>query len=139
EEMAFLDQRGIEIKNLIADFAYTKSNIKLNQLELETANSKLKGDVVLTYRRGDFKDFTNKVRFNIKIDEASLATNDVYYFYKELGRDRFIHLSTIAQGTLNDLSLTNLRLVDNTNSQIIGDVVFRNLFGNAEQGFYMKG
>ncbi len=139
EQMSFLDHRGLFIKDLSAGFAYTKTAIKLNTLAVETTNSMLKGDVELSYVQGDFKDFNNKVNFDIRIDDASLATNDVHYFYKELGRDRYIHLKTNAKGTLNSLSLTNLRMVDNTNSQIVGDVLFKNLFGKSEQGFYMKG
>jgi len=34
-EMSFLDHRGLFVKDLIADFAYTKRNIKLENLKLE--------------------------------------------------------------------------------------------------------
>jgi hypothetical protein len=138
-EMSLQDHRGLFVKNMSAGFVYTKTNIKLNSLDLETANSSLKGDVVLSYIKGDFKDFNNKVRFDIKIEKSSISTNDIYYFYKEMGRDRLLRLSSHLTGTLNNLSAKDLRLTDNTNSQIIGDAVFRNLFSKTGQGFYMKG
>lgn len=139
KEMAFRDHRGLLVKNLSADFAYSTSFIKLKALDIETENSMFKGDVVLSYVKGDFKDFNNKVRFDIRVDKSIIATNDIYYFYKGMGRNRNLSLRAHLKGTLNNLSATKLRLVDHTNSQIIGNVVFQNLFSKTGEGFYMKG
>ena len=137
--MSFLDHRGLEVKSLDADFVYTKTKISLANLDLVTANSFLKGDVLLTYIKEDFTDFTNKVKFDIAVNAASLATNDIYYFYKELGRDNHFAFSSHITGTLNNLKANNMRLVDDNNSQIIGDVHFKNLFNIEGDGFYMNG
>jgi hypothetical protein len=139
EKMSFHDSTGLYVKNLGADLVYTKTNIKLNNLDLLTENSMLQGDVVLSYAKADFKDFKNKVKFDVNIKKGALATNDIYYFYKELGRDRYFNFSSHVTGTLNNLKADNLRLLDNKNTQIIGDVVFQNLFGKTDQGFYMNG
>lgn len=138
-EMTFRDFRGLFVKNLAAKFTYTKTNIKLEKLDLLTNESFLKGNVILDYTKKDFADFNNKVKFDIKIDAASLATNDIYYFYKELGRDKHFNITAHVTGTLNNLKAKNLNLIDDSNSQIMGDVQFKNLFGKSGQGFYMNG
>ena len=139
EKMSFQDHRGLFIKNLSAQFLYTKKNILLDDLDVVTNNSLLKGNVRLNYVREDFHDFNNKVRFVMDIDQASLSTNDIYYFYKEIGKDQFFTFKTILTGTLNDIYARNLNLIDGKKSQIIGNVNFKNLFGKNGQRFYMKG
>lgn len=139
EKMSFLDHRGLFVKNLSSQFTYTKKNILLKNLDLLTNHSSLKGDAALYYDRKDFTDFNNKVQFDIQIDQSLLSTNDIHYFYKELGQNQQFHLKAHITGTLNNLVAKNLRLMDNRNSQIIGNVNFKNLFGNTNQHFYMKG
>jgi hypothetical protein len=139
-KMAFKDHRGLEVENLKSKFTYTKKNIKLEQLDLKTKESTFKGDVVLKYDRKDFSDFNNKVIFDIDTREANLASNDIRYFYNELGKNQTFSLMGKIDGTLNNFTAKNLRLKDNKNSEIIGDVNFKNLFQKEEKGdFYMKG
>jgi hypothetical protein len=139
ERMAFHDHRGLDIKNLSSQFTYTKKNILLNKLDLETNHSVLKGNVGLYYKREDFVDFNNKVHFDIQLDDAKLATNDIWFFYKELGKNQVFDLKGYISGTLNNLVVKRMNLTDGKNSQIIGNVNFRNLFGKENQHFYMKG
>ena len=138
-ELAFLDHRGLYVKNMTAQFKYNKTNISLKDLDINTSHSLLKGDVLLTYVRSDFTDFNNKVRFDIKVDQATLATNDIHYFYKDIGRNKYFSLKAHVSGTLNNLYAQNLKLKDEKGSEIIGDVRFRNLFGKNGQNFYMNG
>ena len=138
-KMSFLDHRGLFVENLSSKFSYTKKQIKLEKLDLLTQESIFKGNVILSYDRKDFSDFNNKVQFEIKIDTASLATNDIYYFYSELGKNKHFNIKSKIKGTLNDLHATNLNLSDGNKTQIIGDVNFKNLFGKGVQPFYMKG
>ncbi|RZJ72808.1 translocation/assembly module TamB domain-containing protein [Flavobacterium sp.] len=138
-ELAFLDHRGLYVKNLTALFKYNKTNISLKNLDLNTAHSLLKGDVLLTYVKSDFADFNNRVKFDIRIDQATLATNDVYYFYKDIGRNKYFTMKSHVTGTLNNLYAENLRLKDEKGSEIIGNVRFKNLFGKTGQNFYMNG
>ncbi|RYG54900.1 MAG: translocation/assembly module TamB, partial [Chitinophagaceae bacterium] len=138
-ELSFLDYRGLYVRSLSGQFIYDKTHIQLSNMEASTTKSLFKGDVKLSYIKKDFADFNNKVRFEIRLDQALLSTNDIHYFYKELGRDRAFSLSANISGTLNDLTARNLRLADNNNARIIGDVRFKNLFASADRGFYMKG
>ncbi len=83
-KMSFLDQKGIAVDDLKTKFAFTLKHIKLDDLSLITKNSFLNGNVILNYNGNDFADFNNKVEFNVKIDSASIASNDIRFFYKEL-------------------------------------------------------
>lgn len=138
-KMSFLDHRGIYVTNLSSIFSYTKKQIKLANLDLETKESKLKGTVALNYKIEDFSDFTDKVKFDVNLESAKLASNDIRCFYDELGRNQIFYLKAVIKGPLNDLRLTKLRLNDTKKSQIRGAIHFKNLFGNHDQKFYMNG
>ncbi len=140
-KMSCLDHRGLFVDDLSSKFLYTKKNIKLKDLAFLTKQSAFKGDIIMSYERKDFADFNNKVLFDIKIDSASLASNDIYHFYKDLGKDQVFKIKSKLKGTLNDIYFTNLDLSDKKNTRIIGDINFKNLFGKPEKGqeFYMKG
>ena len=137
-KMSFMDFRGLKVENLKTQFTYTKKNILLQKLKLLTKNSLLNADVALRYEREDFSDFNNKVVFDIKVDTASVATNDIGYFYKELGKNNKFNFTASILGTLNDFHTNQLNLVDLNNTKIIGDINFKNLFGDEKQGFFLK-
>ncbi|MGO4821129.1 MULTISPECIES: translocation/assembly module TamB domain-containing protein [unclassified Flavobacterium] len=138
-KMSFQDHRGLYVANLSANFSYTKKNIKLESLDVTTKESKIKGDVFLHYKIEDFANFNDKVQFDIKLKTARLATNDIRHFYKELGKNQFFDIKAVIKGTLNKLSVRNLKLVDSNKSQIEGEINFKNLFGKEGQDFYMTG
>lgn len=139
--MSLNDHRGVQVDNLAADFTYTKKNIILNKLEITTKESFLKGDVVLKYSKEnkDFSDFNNRVKFDVTLDSATLATNDIRHFYKELDKNQKFFLKSKITGTLNNLYATNLYLNDYKFSTIKGDINFKNLFPKSPGRFYMKG
>ncbi|WP_321538457.1 hypothetical protein [Flavobacterium piscinae] len=87
----------------------------------------------------DFSDFNNKVIFDAKIDSASVATNDIRYFYKELGKDNQFTFKTNLLGTLNNFTTQNLVLEDENGTKIIGEINFKNIFSKENDSFYMKG
>ena len=140
EEMSFLDHRGLFVEDLKSKFTYTKKNIRLENLNLKTAESNFKGAVILKYERKDFKDFNNKVIFDVTTDAAKISSNDIWYFYKEIGKNKQFDLKGKIDGTLNNFTAKHLRLKDTKNSEIVGNVNFKNLFAKKGQGdFYMKG
>jgi hypothetical protein len=139
KRLAFIDHRGVEVTNLTAGFTYTKSNILLEKLALKTPYSELKGKVELRYKREDFTDFNNKVIFDVQFEKAAIASNDLNCFYNEFGKDNIFYVNTHALGTLNNFTLFDLKLADKNQSEIIGSVNFKNLFGKGNQTFYMKG
>lgn len=137
QKMSFLDFRGLYVKNLSSKFTYSQNNLKLENLDLLTKESALNGTVLLTYKIEDFSNFTDKVLFDIKLNSASLASNDIRYFNKELGKNQHFYIKASIKGTLNDLQFKNLELVDDRKTQIIGDINFKNLFAKKGQMFSM--
>nr|WP_282454594.1 translocation/assembly module TamB domain-containing protein [Flavobacterium pygoscelis] len=136
-KMSFLDFRGLYVKNLKSKFSYSKKNIKLEDLDLLTKESTLVGTVLLKYKIEDFSDFNDKVLFDIKLKSASIASNDIRHFYKEIGKNQHFYVKTKITGTLNNLSLTNLKLVDDRMTAINGNINFKNLFAKKGQQFSM--
>lgn len=139
EEMAFVDNRGLQVDNLSSNFTYTKKNIHLEDLDIVTPNSVLKGEVELRYKREYFSDFNNKVVFDITMQEASVSSNDLKLFYGEFGANQVFDVKGKIIGTLNNFKTKKLILVDNNNSEIRGDFNFKNLFSKQKNSFYMKG
>lgn len=139
--MRFHDHRGVQVDNMKAGFVYTKKSIVLKALEINTKESYLKGDVILNYNKdnNDFGDFNNRVKFDVTLDSATLATNDIRHFYKELDKNQKFFLKSTIKGTLNDFYITNMNLRDYKFSTIKGDVNFKNLFPRSPGKFYMKG
>ena len=137
KKMSFLDFRGLYVKNLKSKFSYSKKNIKLEDLDLLTKESTLVGTVLLKYKIEDFSDFNDKVLFDIKLKSASIASNDIRHFYKEIGKNQHFYVKTKITGTLNNLSLTNLKLVDDRMTAINGNINFKNLFAKKGQQFSM--
>lgn len=138
EKLSFLDHRGLKMEQLTANFTYTKSNILLQNLDAFTKESEIKGLVELRYKREDFSDFNNKVVFDVNFEKATIASNDLNYFYDEFGKDNLFYVNTHLIGTLNNFTTENLKLVDNNQSEIIGNITFKNLF-HKEKSFYING
>lgn len=136
-KMSFLDFRGLYVKNLKSKFTYSKKNIKLENLDLLTKESTLVGTVLLNYKIEDFSNFTDKVLFDIQLKSASIASNDIRYFYKEIGKNQHFYTKASIKGTLNDLKFKNLELVDDRKTRINGDINFKNLFAKKGQKFSM--
>ena len=132
-----LDHRGLYIANLSTDFSYIKTQMKLKNLDIITKESKIKADLFLDYKISDFSDFNDKVKFNGTIYSSLIASNDIRHFYTELGKDLFFNLGTNLKGTLNNLTLNNLKLFDTNNTRIFGAIKFKNIFGKEGQYFYM--
>ena len=138
EKLSFLDHRGLQMDQLTANFTYTKSNILLQNLDAYTKESEIKGVVELRYKREDFSDFNNKVIFDVNFEKATIASNDLNYFYNEFGKDNLFYVNTHLIGTLNNFTTENLKLIDKNQSEIIGNITFKNLF-HKQKSFYIKG
>lgn len=137
--LALKDHRGLEITNLASNFTYTKKNIILDALDLKTINSSFEGNVKLLYNREDFKDFNNKVVFDVQIDKATVSTNDLNFFYNEFGADNTFYVDTYLRGTLNNFTTNNLSLIDKYGSEIKGNVTFKNLMSKGKNDFEILG
>lgn len=140
-QMQLKDYRGLVVQNLETKFTYSKKNILLEKLKVQTKKSLFYGDVTMLYDtdKQDFADFNNKVLFDIEVDSSYIATNDIRYFYKEIGSDNAFNLKGDIKGTLNDLKINSLNLISDKDTEIYGDIRFQNLFAEDSKGFLMNG
>jgi hypothetical protein len=138
KKMSFLDHRGLYVEDLKGNYSFTQTQMKLEKMEIKTPESSVKGDVSLNYTIDDFAYFTDKVDFDVKIKSGILASNDIRYFYNELGKYQYFKIKARIKGTLNNLKLLDLKLKDNRGTELEGFINLKNLLGNKDQKFYMN-
>jgi hypothetical protein len=119
-------ERGFSIKDLRSQFSYTLTEMKLNNLLLETENSKLSGDIVLDYSEKGLSDFVNNVTISATFDDAELATSDINAFFNEFVENQIIFVSGTFQGTVNDFNFTEARLRTG-DTYVSGDFSIKNV------------
>lgn len=109
------------------DFRYSPEQMQLENLELNTSKSILKGGLVMDYQEGDFKDFYNQVLIHINLKDTKIATNDLNLFYPEFIPEEHFTTSAQIDGVLNNLS-TVITYLNIQNTGIRGKFTFKNLF-----------
>ena len=137
KSLTFDAEQGYSIQNLQADFSYTLDAITFNDLLLETADSYIKGQVVLNYGEKGLSDFNNNVVFDAHFEEAKISTNDLNTLYDEFGRNIGINLQGDIKGTLNDLTFSGGRM-SYANTRLLGTYRFENMF-KSEEVFVITG
>lgn len=137
--LAFKDSRGLEVKNLVADFEYTLDHMSFVNLSIKTPESNLKGDIRFDFKREDLQDFEDKVKVTANFKDSEVLLDELNVFYNEFGIGQRANLNVNLSGTLNDLNAQNLALTTNSRTRIYGDINFKNLFNSTEDNFSMDG
>ncbi|WP_308993741.1 translocation/assembly module TamB domain-containing protein [Mariniflexile litorale] len=137
--LAFNDSRGLVMKNMMTDFAYTLTGMTFANLNAKTQHSVLKGDLNFSYDREDLQYFTDKVLVTASFKDSNIFLDEINVFYNEFGQNQSVELSVDLYGTLNNLQTINLKLNANSNTEVDGDIIFKNLFNKEEGNFYMNG
>lgn len=136
--LAFNDSRGLVMKNMMTDFSYTLTNITFANLEVQTPQSILKGDLKFSYNREDLQYFADKVLITANFTDSNIFLDDINMFYNEFGRNQSIKLKTNISGTLNNLQTSNLELYTGRSTVVEGDILFQNLFNKDVGNFFMN-
>ncbi len=136
--ISLTEDHGIVVTNLSTNFVYTKSKMTFTNTKLVTENSSIDADIVFKYEIKDLSDFNNKVNIEADFTKAAVSLLDLHKFYDELGENDKVNFTTKVEGTLNDFTLQNLKLVSNRNSIINGSFHFKNVV-NTEKGFSLIG
>ena len=137
--LTFRDSRGLTVKNMVTDFEYTLDHMTFADLSIRTPNSMLYGDLTFKYDRDDLQDFTNKVEVVASFRDSNVMLNELNTFYNEFGVEDHAQFSVSLSGTLNDLTMMNLRLNTSSQTKVYGDITFKNLFNSARNTFEMDG
>lgn len=131
EKMSFNSRRGIAMNRLATEFKYTKQQMRFDSLNIETAESHLKGNLVFNYERKDFADFVNKVNLTADFNESTVSLDEVNILYNEFGKGKIVNFSSSVHGVLNDLNTENLFLQTGITG-VRGDFNFKNLFDRGQ-------
>ena len=137
--LSFSDPRGVEMHNLQTYFKYTLTSMKFEDLNIQTLNSELQGDIVFNYKREDLKEFTDKVLLSGNFTKSTVNLGELNVFFPEFGASENVTFDTKISGTLNDLSLQNLRLSTNRSTYISGQFAFKNLIDSKSKPLEMTG
>lgn len=127
-----LDHRGLKLEDLKGDFSLTKTNIIVKDMVLQTDKSKLEGDLKFSFSGSDMRDFTNKVQWDLKLEKAAVNTSDLNCFYPEFVGNHTLFLKADVTGVMNDFMLSNVKLVDESYSEIAGLFQFKNIFNKGK-------
>ncbi len=136
DELALQAKRGIHLQKLSTDFKYTKQQMRFDALEIQTNESRIKGNLVFNYNREDFSEFIDRVQIDANFEESTVALNEINTFYDEFGQDKVVSFSSTVSGVLNQLKTQDL-FVQTENTGIHGDFDFDNLFSE-EAPFVMR-
>ncbi|RNL95275.1 translocation/assembly module TamB [Sinomicrobium pectinilyticum] len=129
KQLGWIADRGMEVQRLDTDFSYGLTEMRLDNLSIETPGSDIKGNLAFLYDREDFSDFLNKVRIAGNFEDATIAFDEVNTFYNEFGPGKRVTFSSGLEGVLNDLRAKNLR-VTTENTSIAGNFHFKGLFSS---------
>ena len=120
-------KRGFVIKDLIANFSYTATDLRLDKLNLKTEGSLIKGDINLSYgEQVGMSDFENSVTITAKFKNTQISTNDLNAFYNEFAYREFIDVTGDFKGTLNNFTFSKAK-IKSKGVQLKGDFVFTDL------------
>ncbi len=124
---------GLQLEGSSTDFSMGKTFMNFKNLLFKTKESLLVGTVGMSYKEGDLKSFAKKVNIFVDVDNSTLATNDIRYFYNKIGENQKYYLKTVANGTLSNFTLVNTILTNGEGAHIIGNFKFENLIGVSEK------
>ncbi len=132
------DGAGYQIKDLQAAFSYSPTQLKANQMRIETLGSLLDGNLQFNYERGGMANFIDAVQWDFAIDTASIATNELNYFYDEIGINEAVELKGYLTGNLNDFVVQDLIIQALNDLSIKGTMSFKNVVEDLDD-FFIEG
>lgn len=137
--LSLIDSKGLVLKNMMTNFAYSPSKMTFEKLQIKTPESTLNGDLYFNYDRKDLQYFEDKVLVSASFKDSDLLLSELNYFYNEFGQNQRASFSVDLSGTLNDLKSTNLKLTSGRRTKIYGNIDFKNVFNSEPNTFYMDG
>ena len=91
-----------------ADFSLTNQFLSLKDLTFNTDHSLLQGDIKFNLQNGSWSDFTNRVRWDMKLRPGSqISGYDISYFVTNWDNYKPVNISGTMTGPLNQFHLEN--------------------------------
>ncbi len=139
DALSFKDFRGLNVSNLQTCFSITPNSMYLQELVIETKDSRIESEILFSYAVGGLEDFENKVNIKADFYNATVSTNDLIPFYREFGENQRLQLkNTSVIGTLNDFKVINADIFGLDRSLVKGDIRIKNAVSNVSE-FELEG
>ncbi|MFA5619325.1 MAG: translocation/assembly module TamB domain-containing protein [Weeksellaceae bacterium] len=105
------------LKDFSGKVHYSEQEIRVEQLNVETADSHLNGHIVLFYDRSeDLGDFEDKVNWDLYLAQGSKVNfKDIRYFADDFDNNNSVDIIGKVTGTLNNMKFNDLQLSDDGN------------------------
>lgn len=113
ETLSLNSSNGLRLEELQTQFRYSKEAMRIDSIQLRTAESNLVGNLVFEKGTRGFANFSDSVRVKGSFNESKIALNEINQFYKEFGADKEVVFSGNIDGVLNHLRIEELRLIQN--------------------------
>lgn len=127
--LGFNEKSGFKASNISGLFVMNDKKMALNNANIITNQTDLKGDLSVKYKRfTDFKKFNSKVKMNFILTESVVNFSDISYFSKSLkGIDKTVTISGLISGKVNNLKGKKLHIVIDENTMFDGSVAMNGL------------
>lgn len=132
----FTDNRGIDFTSVTTGFEYHRDSMLFKNTVIKTPHSELKAEIRFDYKRENLGNFNELVEIDAVFDKSHLSVLDLNKLYNEIRGDDILRFTTKLHGSLNNFSMTDLRLDTDQGMRIYGDMNFINAV-NDENGFFM--
>ncbi|QTV05215.1 translocation/assembly module TamB domain-containing protein [Faecalibacter bovis] len=100
------------VKNFTGKVHYSDKEIRVDNLNMRTAESVLHGHLLMSYKQpSDMSDFNNKVFWDVFFDRGSVINfKDIRYFTNLFDKNNSVEVYGKVDGTLNNLNFKNFEL-----------------------------
>ncbi|MEP7168342.1 MAG: translocation/assembly module TamB domain-containing protein, partial [Bacteroidota bacterium] len=129
KNISLKEKTGFKLNQFIAHAKIAPDEMRFDNLDILTANSSVKTNLVFSYNNfDDFNHFLTKVNFNSVFQTSDVASKDIAFFTSELiGFDRNVRLSGMVRGTVEKLKAKKLTLNYGEQTVFRGDVTLDGL------------
>lgn len=126
EKLSFQIKDGMKVDAMKTNFKLSDTNLTFNNLDLQTSDTQLIGDVDFDFSKAGMSDFVNDVVITADLNNAKIGSNDLNTFYNGFGPNQTIILDAELKGILNDFVAHNVNFKSG-NTTVLGDFTFKNL------------
>ncbi|RYE28443.1 MAG: hypothetical protein EOP42_16830 [Sphingobacteriaceae bacterium] len=127
--LSFREKSGFVVNKLASVVTIDTNQIELQNLILNTPNSRLKKYFGMKFNSfDDFDDFEHKVTMSADFDEAHLSSQDVAFFADEMHHVKFeLGVNGLIKGKVDRLKAKNLQVQAGQATYIKGNFDFKGL------------
>ncbi|MCT4623009.1 MAG: translocation/assembly module TamB [Schleiferiaceae bacterium] len=127
QSFTFVDRYRTDLKHFSAKAAYQEKYIEAYDLEVETEQTKFRGDVRLDYSSDEVLEyFEDSVQITADVYQADVSSDEFRSWLSSFPDFGMMHASAKGTGTVNDLHCVDVNARMGKRTHFIGDVDIKN-------------